>query len=135
MKAVILSLLLGLLALPALSQSEARSGIEATINRQIEAFQADDFATAFTFASPTIQGMFGTSDRFGAMVRQGYPMVWRPSDVQYLDLENRSGLLFQKVLVRDAVGNLHLLEYQMIRVEGAWRINGVVLLRPPGVGA
>ena len=135
MKAVFLSLLLGLLALPALSQSEASSGIEATINRQIEAFQADDFATAFTFASPTIQGMFGTSDRFGAMVRQGYPMVWRPSDVQYLDLENRSGLLFQKVLMRDAAGNLHLLEYQMIRVDGAWRINGVVLLRPPGVGA
>ena len=75
MKAVFLSLLLGLLALPALSQSEASSGIEATINRQIEAFQADDFATAFTFASPTIQGMFGTSDRFGAVVRQGYPMV------------------------------------------------------------
>ena len=135
MKAVFLSFLLSVLALPALAQGDASRGIEATINRQIEAFQADDFATAFTFASPSIQGMFGTSERFGAMVRQGYPMVWRPSDVQYLDLENRSGLLFQRVLVRDAAGALHLLEYQMIRVEEAWRINGVVLLRPPDVGA
>ena len=135
MKAVFLSFLLSFLALPALAQGDASSGIEATINRQIEAFQVDDFATAFTFASPSIQGMFGTSERFGAMVRQGYPMVWRPSDVQYLSLENRGGLLFQKVLVRDAAGASHLLEYQMIRVEEAWRINGVVLLRPPGVGA
>ena len=135
MKAVILSVLLNVLVWPVLAQSEASGGIEATINRQIEAFRADDFATAFTFASPGIQGMFGTSDRFGAMVRQGYPMVWRPSEIEYLDLENRSGVLFQKVLVRDASGAAHVLEYQMIRVDEAWRINGVVLLRAPGVGA
>ena len=64
MKAVFLSFLLSVLALPALAQGDASRGIEATINRQIEAFQVDDFATAFTFASPSIQGMFGTSFEF-----------------------------------------------------------------------
>ena len=135
MKAVILSLLMCVLSGPGLAQSDAGRDIEATINRQIEAFQADDFAQAFTFASPNIQGLFGSSERFGQMVRQGYPMVWRPSDVQYLELVARDGRLFQKVLVRDKAGNAHLLEYQMVRVDDAWRINGVVLLRPPGVGA
>lgn len=135
MKAATLILLLSILAVPALSQSDPGSDIEATIGRQIEALQADDFETAFTFASPGIQGVFGTSERFGAMVRQGYPMVWRPSEVQFLDLENRGGLLFQKVLVRDAAGAVHVLEYQMVRVGETWRINGVRLLRPTGVGA
>lgn len=110
------------------------AGIQATIDAQIEAFLADDFARAFSFASPMIQSMFGTSERFGIMVRNGYPMVWRPSDVQYLDLEDRGGRLYQKVRVRDAQGGLHLLEYQMIRNQAGWRINGVQILQMPGVG-
>lgn len=135
MKAVILSLLMCVLVGPAVAQSDAGSNIEGTINRQIEAFQADDFARAFTFASPSIQDLFGSSERFRQMVRQGYPMVWRPAMVQYLDLERRSGLMFQRVLVRDLAGTTHLLEYQMVLVGEEWRINGVVLLRQPRVGA
>lgn len=106
-------------------------GIEATIGAQIEAFLADDFATAFTFASPNIQGMFGNSDNFGRMVRQGYPMVWRPGDVQFLELRDEGGLLWQKVMIRDQAGGLHVLDYQMIRTGEGWRINGVYLLPAP----
>ena len=135
MKAVILTYMLSIFALPALSQGDLDRDVEATIGAQIEALRADDFATAFTFASPGIQGIFGTSERFGAMVQQGYPMVWRPSEVRYLDLESRGGQLFQQVLIRDAAGALHLLEYQMVRVDEAWCVNGVILLQPPGVGA
>ena len=40
---------------------------------------------AFDYASPTIRGIFGSPDRFGAMVQQGYPMVYRPSEVRYLE--------------------------------------------------
>ena len=60
------------------SQSSSSPAIESVISKQIEAFRADDFATAFTFASPNIRSMFGTPDNFGVMVRRGYPMVWRP---------------------------------------------------------
>ena len=55
------------------------------ISEQIDALRADDFATAFTFASPGIQRMFGSPARFGAMVREGYPMVRRPRDVRFLE--------------------------------------------------
>ena len=82
-------------------------GIEATIGSQIEAFLRDDFAEAFTFASPNIQGMFGTHERFGQMVRQGYPMVWRPGNVEYLDLRSERGALWQRVLIRDRQGRVH----------------------------
>ena len=102
--------------------------IEATISAQIEAFKADDFAQAFTYASPNIQGLFQTPENFGRMVRGGYPMVWRPAQVEYLELEEKSGFLFQRVLITDGKGALHLLEYQMIELGGQWKINGVRML-------
>ena len=110
-------------------------GIETTIHGQIDAFLADDFATAFTFASPNIRMMFGNSDRFGLMVRNGYPMVWRPGEVRFLELRDIDGALWQKVMIRDQSGGLHLLDYQMIKSAEGWQINGVQILRQPDVGA
>ena len=107
------------------------AGIEGTIQSQIDAFLVDDFARAFTFASPNIQGLFGSADRFGTMVRNGYPMVWRPEDVQFLELRDLDGRLWQKVMVRDQRGKLHILDYQMIETDAGWRINGVQLLPAP----
>ena len=134
----ILALILALgLAWPAAADKviAPEPGIEATIGAQIEAFLADDFATAFTFASPMIQGMFGTHQRFGQMVQNGYPMVWRPGDVQYLDLREVDGALWQRVMIRDQGGGVHMLDYQMLQMDGIWRINGVTLVREPGIGA
>ena len=109
--------------------------IENTIQSQFEAFKADDFARAFTFASPNIQGLFGTPDRFGMMVRQGYPMVWRPGDVTYLELREVNGFIWQKVMIQDQNGTLHVLDYQMIQSENGWLINGVQILGAPQLGA
>jgi hypothetical protein len=102
--------------------------IEANISAQIQAFRADDFATAFTFASPNIQRLFGDPENFGIMVRRGYPMVWRPADVRFLELREISGALWQKVMITDGDGRVHLLDYQMIQQENGWKINGVQLL-------
>lgn len=109
-------------------------GIEATIEAQIEAFLKDDFARAFSFASPGIQGLFGNHGRFGQTVRNGYPMVWRPAEVRFLKLREVKGALWQRVLIRDRAGGVHLLDYQMVRIDGNWRINGVHILREPDVG-
>lgn len=109
--------------------------IEATISAQIEAFKQDDFARAFTFASPSIQGLFQTPDNFGRMVRGGYPMVWRPAEVRYLELKETAGFQFQRVLITDADGASHLLEYQMVNLDGEWKINGVRLLPNPPASA
>ncbi len=43
--------------------------------------------------------------------------------------------LFQKVLLRDANGAPHVLEYNMIDTEQGWRIDGVQLLSAPSIGA
>ncbi|MFY0692494.1 MAG: DUF4864 domain-containing protein [Paracoccaceae bacterium] len=123
------------LALPGAAEEPRNPGIETTIQSQINAFLDDDFETAFTFASPTIKGMFGSPQRFGQMVRNGYPMVWRPSEVQFLELRKEGPLLLQKVLLRDANGTPHVLEYNMIETENGWQIDGVQILAKPPVGA
>ncbi|MBT8409442.1 MAG: DUF4864 domain-containing protein [Alphaproteobacteria bacterium] len=136
MRALALALITSLGLTAAAAAQEARNAeIESVISGQIEAFVADDVATAFTFASPNIQGLFGSSDRFGVMVQQGYPMVWRPGDVSFLELKEVAPYQLQRVLIVDRAGVPHVLEYQMIPSENGWKINGVSLLRAPAVGA
>ena len=105
------------------------AAIRSVISSQIEAFQADDFARAFTFASPTIKQIFKDPDRFGVMVRQGYPMVWRPAEMNFLSLDMIDGLRWQYVMIRDQSGGLHILEYQMVPLENEWKINAVRMRR------
>lgn len=133
MRAFLLGLVLFLgLSLPASAQN---AQIEATITAQIEAFKADDFVGAFSYASPTIKDMFKTPENFGAMVQKGYPMVWRPGAVRYLELREVAGNLWQRVMITDQSGALHFLDYQMIELDGGWKINAVQRLRPPAPSA
>ena len=111
------------------------AAIRGVISDQIAAFEQDDFAAAFEYASPGIRQMFGTSERFGQMVREGYPMVWRPGEVRFSDLDLRDGRTVQRVLVTDGAGALTVLEYDMVEGELGWRIDGVRVLREGEVGA
>jgi len=120
------------LALPAAAQE---APIRQTIQSQIEAFQADDFPRAFTFASPTIKGMFGTPENFGAMVKQGYPMVYRPAEVQMMELREVAGNLWQRVRITDQAGAGWYLDYMMVETAEGWQINAVQILPAPDVGA
>lgn len=120
-------------AVPA--QTTDSAGIEATIQSQLDAFLADDVTTAFGFAAPGIQGMFGTPENFGMMVQRGYPMVWRPADVQYGDLREEGSEMAQRVIITDNEGRVHVLEYRLVDQGGQWRISGVQIIDAPGVAA
>lgn len=133
MRSFLLSLVFAL-SFVGLAQAQ-NAEIEGVIGAQIEAFQADDFEQAFTYASPTIRGIFGTSDRFGAMVRNGYPMVWRPEELRFLELREVAGNLWQRVMITDGAGRTHLLDYQMIQHESLWKINAVQVLKAPELNA
>ena len=119
---------------PGKAQS-ANDSIEGTIRGQIDAFLVDDFPRAFSYASPMIKGIFGTPENFGAMVQQGYPMVYHPTAVRMLEQREVSGQTWQRIMVTDQAGATHMLDYQMIRVGDGWQINGVQLLPSVGVGA
>lgn len=111
------------------------SDIETVIGSQIEAFKADDFAGAFEYAAPSIRNIFRTPENFGVMVRRGYPMVWRPEEVTFLDLAQRGGLYVQTVRITDADGAVHYLAYAMTETAQGWKISGVQILEAPGVSA
>ena len=128
------SLLLGLtLWLTPVHAQEQR--IQDVIASQIEAFEAQDVETAFSYASPNIQSIFGTSENFGTMVRNGYPMVWAPTAYEFLDQQDHGATTWQRLKFTDAQGKAHWFAYEMVQVNGAWRINGVFRLDPPGLSA
>ena len=133
----IVGLVLGLwaLMLPALAKAQDADAIEGVISGQLQAFNDRDVATAFTFASPMIKGMFGNPANFGMMVEQGYPMVWNNSDVEFLELKEINGVLFQRVQMRDAQGERYVAQYEMIQTPDGWQINGVSIIPAPDVGA
>lgn len=108
--------------------------IEATISGQFDAFVAEDLDRAWTYASPNIQRLFRTPQNFGRMVEEGYPMVWNPGSVTFIDLQRLGGILVQRVEVTDQAGQVHYLGYAMIETDDGWRINGVQVLRAPSIG-
>lgn len=130
MKTVLLAA--AFVAVTALGAHAQDAEIRGTITQQFEAFKADDFATAFTFASPSLQQFFQNPQNFGRMVTQGYPMVWRPAAVDYLELREEEGAFFQKVQITDEKGRFHVLEYRMMQTPEGWRIAGVQVLEAGG---
>ncbi|MDN5786703.1 DUF4864 domain-containing protein [Pseudorhodobacter sp.] len=123
------------IALPGYAQQASETEIQSTIENQIEAFRAEDYSRAFSFASPMIKGIFGTPDNFGAMVRRGYPMVQNPGSIRMLGLRTIDGKLWQRVLMTDQAGAAHMLDYRMLQTPDGWQIDAVQILPQSGVGA
>lgn len=132
--AILTSLLLLLTPIQA-SAAEPDDSIQAVIADQIAAFQNSDVDRAFTHASPNIQRIFETPSRFGQMVEQRYPMVWRPARYEWLKVVQTQLGPVQVVLFEDQNGRLHEAGYLMEQIDGVWRINGVKLREVEGIGA
>jgi hypothetical protein len=112
------------------------AAIRATIERQIAAFRADDGERAFAFADATIQAMFGSPERFMAMVREGYATIYRPRGWAFGPAEESGGIVAQIVEIDGLDGTSVAALYHMRRQpDGTFRIAGVQLLRArrPGV--
>lgn len=116
-----------LFAAPALAQD----AISDVIADQLRDFAAGDVDGAFDHASPGIRGLFGSAERFGAMVQQGYPMVWRHRSFRMGERRDIAGALWQRVEVIDSDGRTHLLDYKMEPGPAGWKIDAVQLLPAP----
>ena len=105
-----------------------RQAIRSVIEAQLAAFQADDGATAFGFASPAIQEMFGDPASFLAMVRTSYMPVYRPREVRFQGLILHQGEPVQLVLLVGPDLEVVTAYYAMQKQsDGQWRINGCFL--------
>lgn len=121
------ALILG--AAPALADPAA--DIRAVIQNQLDAFSQDDWAQAFTHASPMLQRQFRNPQAFSLMVQGGYPMVWKPSRVEVGELEDGPAGPVQIMHFVDREGSHYVAAYEMLQVDGVWRINGVHIRKVP----
>lgn len=106
--------------------------VREIIVQQIAALQDDDADKAFETATPAVQAAIGSSNRFLAMVRGAYPMVYRPTSVSFHKPEEEDGSVLQLVEIKDTSDKswlaLFALEQQP---DQTWRISGCVVAENP----
>ena len=127
-----------LLALPgrAAVSVEDSQALQGTVQAQLAAFAGDDAEGAFSYAAPNIRSLFQTPENFMSMVRQAYPVVYRPKDVQFLTPRSLEAAVVQPVYMRDSDGKSWLAMYTLQRqADGRWLISGCVLAPNRSVGA
>jgi hypothetical protein len=114
---------------PRVAGADAKA-IRVVVQAQLDAFASDGGAKAFSYAAPSIRGQFGSPEVFMAMVREDYPVVYRPASVRFLPASVERGVIFQRVQMTDAEGAVWIALYTMEKQRnGVWRIAGCQLQR------
>jgi hypothetical protein len=114
-----------------------KAEFQRIITAQITAFRADDGQAAYDFAAPVVKNIFPTPEIFMAMVKQGYPQVYRPQSFNFTEtLIDPMGRPAQKMTVVGPDGKSYIALYSMEKQpDGTWLISGCTLLEIPGVDA
>ncbi|WP_375411624.1 DUF4864 domain-containing protein [uncultured Bradyrhizobium sp.] len=103
---------------------------QGVIRSQEQAFGRDDFATAYSYAAPAIQGLFPDTGAFTAMVQKSYAPVLRHKSFEFGEARVADGRIAQRVHIVDADGvpweALYTLEQQP---DGSLKITGCMLLK------
>jgi hypothetical protein len=130
--ALVLALAPALAGAQAVSDADARA-VRQVIEAQLEAFRRDDAPRAFSYAARGIRDSFGTPEKFMAMVREQYAVVYRPRSVSFEEPLIVGGEdLVQPVRMTDGYGHAWMAIYPMAKQpDGSWRINGCHLARLP----
>jgi Domain of unknown function (DUF4864) len=129
-----------LIALPARAEDYSpavQSAVQEVIGHQLDAFAADNGATAYSFAAPIIKKIFPEPETFMAMVKQGYEPVYRNSSRTFGKLVTDSlGRPAQIVELTGLNGKRYEALYSMEQQpDGTWKIAGCTLREVPGVDA
>ena len=113
-------------ALSALDQQ----AIHQVIQSQLDAFQRDDAAAAYSYATPMIREKFGDAGNFMQMVKQGYTPVYRPKSVAFDKLVDTQHGPDQILRLIGPDGLAYIAHYMMQKQpDGTWMINGCYLTR------
>ncbi|MBC7802680.1 MAG: DUF4864 domain-containing protein [Candidatus Parcubacteria bacterium] len=121
-----------LAAEPRLTETDAKA-IRFVVQAQIDAIAVDDGPKAFSYASEGIRAQFGIPEVFMAMVREGYPVVYRPASVRFLPAYRERDEFKQPVRMTDGNGLVWVALYRLEKHRnGSWRIAGCSLARTAG---
>lgn len=126
------ALALGPLAQAAPLSAADEQAVRSTVQAQLAAFAADDAPLAFSYAAPNVREALGTAAGFMAMVREAYPVVYRPASVAFLKPDMRDGQVLQRVQMVDAAGEAWLATYSLQRGGKGWLITGCVVVANKG---
>lgn len=110
-----------------LPDTEAQK-VREVIVAQLSALALDDADRAFETATPEVRAAIGSSNRFLAMVRGAYPMVYRPASVSFHKPEQEDGGVLQLVEIKDDDDKAWLALFALERQpDQSWRISGCVV--------
>jgi Domain of unknown function (DUF4864) len=110
-----------------LSKSD-RERIQRVITLQLRAFERNDEAIAFSYATADTRKVFGTPRQFMDMVRSGYAPLLKHSSREFLEAANVNGLTIQPVKFLTTDGDIVVALYTMERqADNEWRIGGCEL--------
>ena len=106
--------------------------VRYTISSQIDAFKQNDVKEAYTFAAPNIQAQFPSPDIFGLMVRNGYPIIWKPKSYKFTTFKDLGNRCIQRVLFQSYNGSLESYDYILEKNGSVWKIAGVLTIKSAG---
>ena len=106
--------------------------VRYTISSQIDAFKDNDVKKAYTFAAPNIQAQFPSPDIFGLMVRNGYPIIWKPKSYKFTTFKDLGNRCIQRVLFQSYNGSLESYDYILEKNGSLWKIAGVLTIKSAG---
>ena len=106
--------------------------VRYTISSQIDAFKDNDVKKAYAFAAPNIQAQFPNPDIFGLMVRNGYPIIWKPKSYKFTTFKDLGNNCIQRVLFESYNGSLESYDYILEKSGNLWKIAGVLTINLAG---
>ena len=111
-----------------------KAAIQKVVEGQLLALRQDDSVQAFFYASPRIQQRFRSPVKFLNMVKEAYPVVYHPRDVQLRKVESTEEGAIQQVFFFGERGEPVLGFFQMEKQEdGSWKVNGCRLTPAPDI--
>jgi len=131
MRRMILALAtLTLFSIPGAEAGEAEvKAAQSVIDSQLQAFQDNDGARAYSYAAPSIKRIFPTKEAFMNMVTNGYPPVHRAQSHAFGKVEETGPTsIIQQVLIVGPDGKDYEAVYTLERQpDGGYLITGCSL--------
>ena len=111
-----------------LSAKDAKA-VQTVVQNQLAAFASGNADKAFSYAAPDLRKSIGSSAAFMAMVKNSYPVVYRPASAVFLKAEGSGDEVVQKVHMLDTSGTPYLAVYSLQRQKDkTWRISGCAVV-------
>jgi hypothetical protein len=111
------------------SSAAVKKELTDTIDAQLTAFRADDYAKAYGFAASSIRDMFPPAD-FASMVKTGYPVIAHSAKADYGMAFDTGEEAVVNVRIEDGAKKSGEFQYVLKKEGGTWKIAGVSELKP-----